>query len=120
MKKKTYLLLLAAAFALSSCQPTAKDCIEDLRDLLEDIREDGAEYDANDWEKVEARFDELVKKSESLKDITREEALEIAKIQGEYTAEVMKKGAGDLMKDMGEKLEEAGKTLEGVLDGLKD
>lgn len=117
--KKTIRMALVASLtilSLSACQPTAKDCIEDLQDLVEEVKENGKDYTEEQWADVQERYDKLVEKAEQIKEMTPEETRELAKVQGAYAAEIVKDGADNLRKGM----EKAGKALEGFMEGLTE
>lgn len=117
MKKYSTFLaaILFALCAATSCQ-TKSDRIDELKDFVQEIANDGKDYTEEQWEKVDDRFEDLLENIESYKDLTPEEVKEIARIQGEYAAIAIKKNSKKLMKEM----EKAGETLDGFLDGLKE
>ncbi len=117
MKKLLFMLLLALV-TLTACQPSAASYIDDLKEFVEKVAEEGSEYTAEQWEEVSKEFDELIKKAEELEDLTDEQKKEIMKLQGKFSGTVMKKGFDTLMKDLGEEMEKAGEALEGFLEGL--
>lgn len=116
--KKYSTFLAAILFALctaTSCQ-TKSDRIDELKDFVQEIANDGKDYTEEQWEKVDEKFEDLLEEVESYKDLTPEEVKEIARIQGEYAAVAIKKNSKKLMKEM----EKAGEKLDGFLDGLKE
>lgn len=117
MKKYSTFLaaILFALCAATSCQ-TKSDRIDELKDFVQEIANDGKDYTEEQWEKVDEKFEDLLEEVESYKDLTPEEVKEIARIQGEYAAVAIKKNSKKLMKEM----EKAGEKLDGFLDGLKE
>lgn len=118
--KKNLFTLLIAAFALTACQPSAASYIEDMKDFVEKVAEEGSEYTSEQWEEVSREFDELVQRAQELDGLTDEQKKEIMKLQGKFSGTVMKKGFDSLMKDAGKELEKAGEAIEGFLEGLSE
>ena len=118
--KKNLLVWLVGFFMLSSCQPTAEGYINELRDLVEKIAEEGSEYSEEQWEKISQEFDELKEKAEELEGLTEEQKKEIAKLQGKFSGAMMRGGFDKLMKDAGKELEKAGEAIKGFLDGMSN
>ncbi|MBE6284332.1 MAG: hypothetical protein E7098_08320 [Mediterranea massiliensis] len=125
--KKLFFTLLIAAFALTACKPSAEKYIDDLKDLVERIAEEGSEYTSEQWEEVSQEFEALIEKVQQLEGLTDEQKQEIMKLQGKFSGTMMKKGfdslmkdADKIMKDAGSELEKAGKAIEGFLEGLGD
>lgn len=119
MKKLTYLAMAAIATLFFSCQPSAEGCIKEMKALVEEINESTEEFTEEKWEELNDTFTQLVEEAGKLEEMTDEQKLELAKLQGQYAAAVMKKGGKTLMKDLNEGIEQAGKVLEGALEELK-
>lgn len=118
--KKLLFLLLAGLFVFSSCQPSAENYIGDMKDLIEEVMEEGGDYTAEQWEKVSQEFEKLVQKAQELENLTDEQKKEILKLQAKFNGVAVKKGFDKLMKDAGKELEKAGEAIEGFLEGLKE
>ncbi len=103
------LLLGASIFFLGACEQ--KNRIDDLKDFIEKIKNEGSSYTEKQWEEANEEFSKLLEKIESYEDLTTEELQEVAKLQGEYAANAFKNQAG-------EALEKAGAVIDGFLEGL--
>lgn len=63
MKKYILPALLALSMmSFQSCQSN-QSRIGDLKDLVEEIQDNGKDYSAEQWEEASAKFDELLEKS---------------------------------------------------------
>lgn len=114
MKKYIVLALWAfAALGLGSCQ-SKNGRIGDLKDFVEEISEDGQDYTAEQWEKANKKFSELLEKINSYDDLSQEELEEVARLQGQYAATVFKNSGKAIMEQM----EKAGTVLDGFLEGM--
>ena len=118
--KKLLFVLLAALFVFSSCQLFAETYLGDMKDLIEEVMEEGGDYTAEQWEKVSQEFEKLVQKAQELENLTDEQKKEILKLQAKFNGAAVKKGFDKLMKDAGKELEKAGEAIEGFLEGLKE
>ena len=123
--KKLFFTLLIAVFTLTACQPKAERYINDLKNFVEKVAEEGSDYTTEQWEKVSQEFNELVQRAEELEGLTDEQKQEIMKLQGKFSGTMMKKGFDSLMKDAdkvikdaGKEIEKVGKAIEGFLEGL--
>lgn len=115
---KKYILPALLAFSLmgfQSCQSN-QSRIDDLKDLVEEIQDNGKEYTAEQWEEASAKFDKLLEKINSYDDLSQEELEEVAKLQGQYAAAVFKKSGKAIMEEM----EKAGVALDGFLEGISE
>lgn len=106
------LLLLVAAVAFNACQEKSR--VDELKDLVEQVAEEGGTYTEEQWEKVNDKFSKLLDKLEAYDDLTPEELNEIARLQGQYAAEAFKRSGRQFLQDF----EKAGKALEGFMDGM--
>lgn len=113
MKKLFYTVLLCVAVLTTSCQQTKEGVIQDINNLVEEVSEEGADYSAEQWEKVNQEFEKLCQEADELGDWTVEESAELAKAKAKYLGAQMKKGSENMMK-------KAGKALEGFMEGLED
>lgn len=116
MKKYILLALLAIGImGFQSCQ-SKQGRIDDLKNFVEEISEDGKDYTADQWEKANKKFSELLEKINSYDDLTEEELEEVAKLQGQYAATVFKNSGKAIMEQM----EKAGVALDGFLEGVDE
>ncbi|MDO4163295.1 MAG: hypothetical protein Q4D56_02750 [Bacteroides sp.] len=114
MKKIILLALLAiCTLGFQSCQ-SKHSRIDDLKDFVEEITENGADYTQDQWEKANEKFSELLDKINSYDDLSQEEIEEVAKLQGQYAATAFKNSGKNIM----EKMKKAGAAVEGFLDGV--
>ena len=115
---KKYLLLALFAIGImgfQSCQ-SKQGRIDDLKDFVEEINEEGKDYTAEQWEKANEQFSKLLDKINSYEDLTEEELKEVAKLQGQYAATVFKNSGKSIMEQM----EKAGAALGGFLEGVDE
>lgn len=112
-----FYIIAVAALTLGgmSCQGKS-DRLEELREFVEDFSNDGKEYSEEQLEKINDEFSELVEQLEEYDDLTADEIKEIARIQGEYAAEILKKSGKNIKKGV----ENAGKAIEGFFEGLDE
>lgn len=114
MKKYILFALLAVSvLGFQSCQ-SKHSCISDLKNFVEEIKEDGKDYTQAQWEKANEKFSEILDKINSYDDLSQEELEEVARLQGQYAATVFK----DSGKAVMEQMEKAGAALEGFLEGI--
>ena len=111
MKKLFITALLGGAslLLLGSCE--SKSRVDELKDFVEKVQEEGSSYTQEQWEKANEEFSQLLEKLNNLEDMTPEELQEVAKLQGEYAAKAFKEQAGEAM-------EKAGAVLNGFMQGL--
>lgn len=116
MKKYILPALLALSMMnFQSCQSN-QSRIDDLKDLVEEIQDNGKDYSAEQWEEASAKFDELLEKINSYDDLSQEELEEVAKLQGQYAATVFKNSGKAIMEEM----EKAGSALGGFVKGFSE
>ena len=107
MKKLIVGLMLGVGiFLLNACQSKTSR-IDDLKDFVEQLSEDCEDYTAEQWEKANDKFSELLDKINSYDDLTKEELEEVARLQGQYAATVFKNSGKAVMEEM----EKAGVAL---------
>lgn len=117
---KKLLLIFATALLLISCEQSKESYIKELQGYVEQIKEKGDDYTKEQWEEVNMKFTELLKKGEELSDkLTDEDKMEIARIQGEYLAIELKKGGKELMKSVEDALNQGAGLMKGFMDGLQ-
>lgn len=103
-----------------SCGQSKESYIKELQGYVEQIKEKGDDYTKEQWEEVNTKFTELLKKGEELSDkLTDEDKMEIARIQGEYLAIELKKGGKELMKSVEDALNQGAGLMKGFMDGLQ-
>lgn len=116
MKKYIVLALWAfVALGLGSCQSKSSR-IDNLKDFVEEISEDGKDYTTEQWEKANKKFSELLEKINSYDDLSQEELEEVARLQGQYAATVFKNSGKAIMEQM----EKAGTLLDGFFEGAQE
>ena len=108
------MLLLAAATTFNACREKSR--VDELKDLVEQIAEEGSTYTEEQWEQVGDKFDQLLEKLEAYDDLTPEELNEMARLQGQYAAEAFKRHGQQFKQE----LEKAGKMLEGFMEGMDE
>lgn len=108
-------LLVLSMMGFQSCQSN-QSRIDDLKDLVEDIQDNGKDYSAKQWEEASAKFDKLLEKINSYDDLSQEELEEVARLQGQYAATVFKNSGKAIMEQM----EKAGAALDGFMEGLQE
>ncbi len=112
MKKQIIgMLLLCGGIIFSSCEKKSR--VDELRDFIEQVKDEGSHYTASQWNEANEKFSKLLEKTEEYEDLTPEELEEIARLQGEYAATAFKNQAGEIMQ-------KAGAVINGFLDGLSD
>lgn len=102
-------LLAISLSLLNSCGQQNR--VDELKDFVEKVQEEGGTYTAQQWEEVNEQFSKLLEKLNSYEDLTPEELKELARLQGEYAATVFK-------SQTGETLEKIGAMMDGFLNGL--
>lgn len=108
------LLFLFGLLVLVSCDPV-QNKLDSTAAEIESAESNLAEMSAEDWTKLEISMDELEQDLEANRDDYSEEQIkEAGKIQGRYTALVMKKGFNDLK----ESVEDFGNQMEGFIEGI--
>ena len=116
MKKLLILIFFAALLLpiLTSCD-SKKEAISDLEELSVDMRYHSTEYDADKWEKVAERYQNI---NERLKDaeLTPEELRHIGKIRGEIAGYATNKVAQDLHQTISDALNEASGFVDGFFE----
>ena len=112
MKKQIIgLMLLCGGAFLGSCEEKSR--VDELRDFIEQVKEEGSDYTEKQWEEANEKFGSLLEKAEEMKNLTPEEWEEIGRLQGEYAATAFKNQAGKT-------LEKAGAIINGFLEGLSE
>lgn len=108
-------LLVLSMMGFQSCQSN-QSRIDDLKDLVEDIQDNGKDYSAKQWEEASAKFDKLLEKINSYDDLSQEELEEVARLQGQYAATVFKNSGKAIMEQM----EKAGAAIDGFIEGISE
>ena len=100
MKKYILFPLFAVAIMCFSSCHSQKGRMDDLKDFVEKIQEEGKDYTLDQWEEANERFQKLLDKINSYEDLTKEELEEMAKLQGQYAATVFKNSGKSIMEQM--------------------
>ena len=116
MKKLIVGLMVGLGILLLDACQSKTSRIEDLRNFVEQLSEDCEDYTAEQWEKANDEFSQLLDKINSYDDLTKEELEEVARLQGQYAATVFKNSGKAVM----EEIEKAGVALDGFLNGLNE
>lgn len=116
MKKNILLTLVSVMLLfLGSCQSNSSR-IDELKDLVEEINENGKDYSAEQWKKAEEKFTRILDKINSYDNLSQEELEEVAKLQGKYAAAVFTNSGKAIIEQM----EKAGAALDGFLEGIQE
>ena len=116
MKKYITILVMALVLGFSSCS-TKGSAISDLRNLRNDIVDNGYRYEIDDWRDAANRYkkiDEKLKKHAN--DYTYEESREIGKLKGECVAGF----ANGVKQNVGDKANNLRGFIEGLVGGFGD
>lgn len=115
MKKNLIALLLAVAgtCALTACGGQ-NDRMDELKSLIEDIKEEGGTYTEEQWKAANEKFSKLLEQLGNDGELSAEELNELARLQGEYAATVFEK----THKDVATSIEKAKAFFQGLQDGL--
>ena len=95
MKKKTLLLLtviMLGLFCLTSCQSKEERTISKLQQLSEQIEEDGANYDVEDWNGIMKKMESISEDIEDC-DLTSQQMREVGRLQAKFYKAIMKNGS---------------------------
>lgn len=111
---KNIVLMFALIIGLISCN-SKQTPINDLSDLSEEIKDDGAEYSQDDWEKAAQEFEMIAQELKRYKsEYTDEELREIGRLEGICLAYFAKQSLHTLNND----IKNAIKETEGIWDGF--
>ena len=111
---KNIILMFALIIGLISCN-SKQTPINDLSDLSEEIKDDGAEYSQDDWEKAAQEFEMIAQELKRYKsEYTDEELREIGRLEGICLAYFTKQSLHTLNND----IKNAIKETEGIWDGF--
>ena len=109
---KTYLVTVFAFLLLSACS-NRQDAIDDLRTLVEDIRQNGKDYTAEQWADAEGIYETVCDDLEQY-EYTQDEQTEISKLKGQYAAHLAQYKAQEgmgLVKDILDRVQGAVEEL---------
>ena len=114
---KKYILFPLFAVAIMCFPPchSQKGRMDDLKDFVEKIQEEGKDYTLDQWKEANERFQKLLDKINSYEDLTKEELEEMAKLQGQYAATVFKNSGKSIMEQM----QKAGVALDSLEEGFE-
>ena len=111
---KNIVLMFVLIIGLISCN-SKQTPINDLSDLSEEIKDDGAEYSQDDWEKAAQEFEMIAQELKRYKsEYTDEELREIGRLEGICLAYFTKQSLHTLNND----IKNAIKETEGIWDGF--
>lgn len=116
MKKYILFPLFAVAIMCFSSCHSQKGRMDDLKDFVEKIQEEGKDYTLDQWKDANERFQKLLDKINSYEDLTKEELEEMAKLQGQYVATVFKNSGKSIMEQM----QKAGAALDSLEEGFEE
>ena len=115
MKKYILFPLFAVAVMFFSSCHSQKGRMDDLKDFVEKIQEEGKDYTLDQWKEANERFQKLLDKINSYEDLTKEELEEMAKLQGQYAATVFQNSGKSIMEQM----QKAGVALDSLEEGFE-
>ena len=116
MKKKhiLYILCLCTLLPLTSCTTSRTSAMDDLRDLRNEIRDNGIDYTLSDWNKAANKYGKIQNKL-AKHSYSNEEQREIGVLKGEC----MSYFAKSITTNVAGKMSNVGSQLKGLLEGLK-
>ena len=115
MYKYLATLIFFLLFSLVSCNRTESK-ISSADAELTHAEQSGTSLVKEDWEALEAQMEELQADLDANRsNYTDEQIKEVGKLQGRYTALVLKKG----IKDLKESFQDATHQLEGFMEGIQ-
>ena len=115
MKKYIFFASLSWSILCFSVGHSQKGRMDDLKDFVEKIQEEGKDYTLDQWKEANERFQKLLDKINSYEDLTKEELEEMAKLQGQYAATVFKNSGKSIMEQM----QKAGVALDSLEEGFE-
>lgn len=111
---KNIILMFALLIGLVSCN-SKQTPINDLSGLSEEIKDNGAEYSQDDWEKAAQEFEMIAQELKRYKsEYTDEELREIGRLEGICLTYFTKQSLHTLNND----IKNAIKETEGIWDGF--
>lgn len=112
---KLAVLLLTGCMLVSCGKYTAKDYIDDLKELTEETAKNASSYTQEDWKEVAAEFRKLNEKgAEACKELTDEQAKEIRKLKKELRSKAAGVDSEELKKELDDLSEQAGEALKDI------
>lgn len=115
MKKNIlYILCLCAFLVTTSCSTSRTAAIDDLRELRNDIRDNGTDYTLHDWNKAANKYGKIQNKL-ARHSYSNYEQQEIGELKGEC----MSYFARSVATNVAGKMSKVGSHLRGILEGLK-
>ena len=105
MKTKLMMMVVAifALFTLNSCD-SKESYVKDFTQFIEEVAADCEEYSAEDWEKADKTYEELVstRYEKFSKELTTDDMIDIAKLKATYATLQVKRGTLNLKKKLDE------------------
>jgi hypothetical protein len=115
MMIRNFIVVLAIMLMLFSCNH-AQSKLDNAADEIEYAEKNKKDLSEQDWADLKMMMEELEADYELNKDKYNDAQIrEFGKIQGRYTALVVKKGLSDFQ----ETVKDLGKQMEGFIDGVK-
>lgn len=118
---KHLVFVLVIVLGISSCALTKESYLGKFDSFVENVKENGSDYNEQDWKKAEEKFKKLsgsdYKKFES--ELTIQEKLKVAKLIGQYRGVQLKTGIKVLKENIEDTLNETNELIEGVKKELQ-
>ena len=114
-------MILILGLSVLSCTMTKESYLQKFSSFVENVKEDGADYDKNKWEKTAREFEKLstVDYQKFKNDMSPEEKLKVAKLIGQYRAAQVKWGLKYLENNINEAVDKANGFIEGLKENNK-
>lgn len=120
---KTVLSLLLGVLLFTACGQTKTSSLSSFKDFVENVKENSENYTAEDWKKINAKYDEYTAAFDEKfnKDFTDAEKAEVTKLKSMFATIQLKSKVNkvkDNVKDTFKEMEEqSGSWAEGVKEG---
>lgn len=120
---KTVLSLVLGVLLFTACSPSKTSYLSGFKGFVENVKNDSENYTEEDWEKINAKYDEYTATFDEKfnKEFTDAERAEVTKLKGMFIASKLKSKVNkvkDNVKDTFKEMEEqSGDWAEGVKDG---
>ena len=121
MKKKALLTLtviMLGLFCLTSCQSKEERTISKLQQLSEQIEEDGANYDVEDWNGIMKKMESISEDIEDC-DLTSQQMREVGRLQAKFYKAIMKNGKNVFSSGLSKVFSNFGAYAKGLKEGLQ-
>ena len=111
--KKVFLTCLLAA-ALTSCHTGKEAALNDLRQLTEQIEQNAADYDLDDWRRVQKKYERIDHRL-SNHDYSAAQSREIGQLKGRSLGAIAK----GLLSRAGNRFIDAVNQIQSIVDGIQ-